>query len=528
MKTALVTIACGALHEEMGRITHPTFQAYATRIGADFLVWNDFHGHQMPHYKKTELGQLLDRYQRVLYLDTDILVRDDTPNLFELVPEDRLGALEEGQYADHVMTAARYMFAVGYNAIEWDRKYYNTGVLVVSQAHRAVFTPPDVEVDCDKEQTYLNLMIAYHKTPMFELPYRFNRTFLMDWVYGEERLDSYILHYAGAWAVASPEQQLETIRSDWRAWQQARPAYHFPRHFVFALDGSVSDQVAAEPSVRYAKEVLYPGDEIVVECEFPELLTHLNLPVFRKVEEVPGAGKWGKYRICHTRHDPAHVFVERLFPERVHRVNECSLRALGVELPVVHRTPRVTVHEEARAALAAKTGGSDLARLVVLDTRLDASLLELPYDIWESYVAALSTAGIAVALIGEGDADATRPASGCLDLRGRLSVAELLALLSQARALITADAGSVTLAGAFENWIGFIATSAHPEYVLPWRKGSQSYRADSLERARLYELEGRQPSAIEPVARRWSAAQLRASLPEPSSIVEFVRAASDT
>jgi ADP-heptose:LPS heptosyltransferase len=114
-----------------------------------------------------------------------------------------------------------------------------------------------------------------------------------------------------------------------------------------------------------------------------------------------------------------------------------------------------------------------------------------------------------------------------LDLRGRLSVAELLALLSQAQALITADTGSVTLAGAFENWIGFIATSAHPEYVLPWRNGSQSYRTASLERARLYDMEGRQPSAIEHVTRRWPAAQLRASFSEPSSIVEFVRAAND-
>src|SRR5262245_29050786 len=98
MKRAIVTIACCVEHEEMARYSHPTFRAYAARLGCDFIAWNDYSGHTLPAFKKLDLSSLLDQYERVLYLDNDILVRDDAPDIFALVPEDRLGIFEEGCY----------------------------------------------------------------------------------------------------------------------------------------------------------------------------------------------------------------------------------------------------------------------------------------------------------------------------------------------------------------------------------------------------------------------------------------------
>lgn len=59
MKRAIVTICCGDFYEQMAAITHPTIKTYGEKLGADFIVWNDYHGHVMPHYKKLELGKLL-------------------------------------------------------------------------------------------------------------------------------------------------------------------------------------------------------------------------------------------------------------------------------------------------------------------------------------------------------------------------------------------------------------------------------------------------------------------------------------
>ncbi len=79
MKKALVTLACGHFFEQLGTITHPTLAAYAKKIGADFVVWRDAAGHAIPHYKKLDLARLLDEYDRILYVDTDVIIRDDAP-----------------------------------------------------------------------------------------------------------------------------------------------------------------------------------------------------------------------------------------------------------------------------------------------------------------------------------------------------------------------------------------------------------------------------------------------------------------
>ena len=63
----------------MAEVSHPTLKAYAERIGAEFVVLSDEDAarHSTPHWAKLKLGDLLNRYDRIIYLDTDILVRED-------------------------------------------------------------------------------------------------------------------------------------------------------------------------------------------------------------------------------------------------------------------------------------------------------------------------------------------------------------------------------------------------------------------------------------------------------------------
>ncbi len=164
MKKAIVTLACGRFFEQLGRLTHPTMAAYAEKTGADFLVWRDFAGYTMPHYKKLDLARMLDEYDRVLYVDTDIIIRDDAPDLFELVPIDSLGILDESPYYDRAAAMTAYLVDNGFPPGEWDGRYYNTGVMVLSRSHRSLFVRPAVERDHFWEQSYLNLRIAADET----------------------------------------------------------------------------------------------------------------------------------------------------------------------------------------------------------------------------------------------------------------------------------------------------------------------------------------------------------------------------
>ncbi len=291
MKTAVVTICCGSFFERLARITHPTIAAYARKIGADFLVWRDFAGHAMPHYQKLELGKLLETYDRVLYLDTDVLVRDDAPNLFDLVPKDEVGMLEESKYIERTINMIQFMIAVGYDARQWDGKYYNAGVMVLSRSHRNLFVPPPTEWDNFKEQSYLNVSIARSKTKVCPLGHRWNRMYYMDWMFGEDRCDGYIIHYAGLDVLVSEAEYLDLVANDRATWERAKPHYQFARHVAFVVQGGLGSQVAAEPTVRYAREVQYKDDQLVIVSPYPSLFAHLRVPAYAAPDGLPQANR---------------------------------------------------------------------------------------------------------------------------------------------------------------------------------------------------------------------------------------------
>ena len=96
MKKAVVTIAVGERYTEMAKVTHPTLKAYADKVGAEFIVIDT--PTETPHWEKFKLYELLIKYNRIIYLDTDLIVRDDCPDLFELIPESKLGIFNEGRF----------------------------------------------------------------------------------------------------------------------------------------------------------------------------------------------------------------------------------------------------------------------------------------------------------------------------------------------------------------------------------------------------------------------------------------------
>jgi Glycosyltransferase family 9 (heptosyltransferase) len=526
MKKALVTIAAGDYYQRMAALTHPTIQSYADRVGAEFIVWSDVSEYTIAEYKKMEIGGLLDVYDRVLCIDTDVIVRDDAPDIFAAVPEDCLGMLEEGQCFDRRYPMYRLMEMVGRNFDAWDGNYYNSGVFVCSRCHRDVFVRPPVEYGNFGEQTWLNLMICDRQVRMFPLPYRFNRFVGPGYLYGgEDRLDAWFLHYAGVQTGMSRDQVLELIARDLQMWQRTRPRYRYPLHVAIEVDGGLGDQIAAEPAVRYARDVIYRGDDLIVVSSWPEIFRPLNLPVFHQFEQIPG---WYVYDRRHTRPDPA--ARDEVSLHQMHGTNLASRVALGVDLPLACKTPRLSVDPAAVNAVAGLVRPRDVDSLVLLHSGRGAAADTFPPDVWQSFAGILTDHGFHVAVIGKRDkgelgiVEFNR--SKCIDLTDKLTIEELIALVSRARALVANDSAPVQIAGAFDGWIGLIATLRHPEYVLPWRNGSQFYRARNLERAELYADYIHEPSG----ARKGDLdvcdqQRLRACLPEPSAILEFVKSA---
>jgi lipopolysaccharide biosynthesis glycosyltransferase len=158
MKLAIVSMAVGDFYNKVAELTFPTLRKYAERIGADFIELqpNDVYK-KFPHYLKYELGTVLDNYDRICYIDADIVVSPIAPNIFEKVPEDKMGLFEEGKYENRLAALQNYFTEKGLNAVA--TQYFNTGVIVASKEHKRVFEAPEVSEVSLFEQTYLNYRI---------------------------------------------------------------------------------------------------------------------------------------------------------------------------------------------------------------------------------------------------------------------------------------------------------------------------------------------------------------------------------
>lgn len=94
-KRLVISVAAGPDYKRLLDVTAPAMQAYASRVGADFIpVFDD----QATPYMMAAKYRMLDHakeYDRTLFLDSDVVVSPEAPNIFDVVPSDRLGVFDE-------------------------------------------------------------------------------------------------------------------------------------------------------------------------------------------------------------------------------------------------------------------------------------------------------------------------------------------------------------------------------------------------------------------------------------------------
>ena len=205
-KRLVLTIAIGDEYQKMGQLTHPTIKAYAEKTSADFLcIGEQLISQGRPQWEKFQIFDLLDEYDRILYVDTDLVIRHDCPDLFEMVPSDKIGLFNEAPFTDRRKELlVAICEANGIALPEWGGRYFNAGVMVVSKKHKPLFKKPEEggfgcyeEQYSFLEQSYLNVKIALDGVHVHELSHRFNHMTCMDTFTREGDLAPYIIHYAG-------------------------------------------------------------------------------------------------------------------------------------------------------------------------------------------------------------------------------------------------------------------------------------------------------------------------------------------
>lgn len=235
LRRCVVTVCMGSFAEQMAEISHPRLHAYATRIGAEFVVLRTAPV-DCPFYARYQIHGLLNDYERVISIDSDMLVAGDCPDLFKLVPEDHLGAFVEGRYHDRQPYIDKIQ--ARYGDIGWRNFYFNAGLLVVSRGQREIYNFDHGRYDGDEftDQTQINFNVQKLGIKVFDVGRQFN---YFAAVVDHNRLrrspgrfSANIIHYAGM--PRMPQQRLRLMRGDFWIFDRLIDPHRVPRRVVVA------------------------------------------------------------------------------------------------------------------------------------------------------------------------------------------------------------------------------------------------------------------------------------------------------
>jgi LPS sulfotransferase NodH len=153
-------------------------RCHAATHGLDLVVL-DWPGHPAwPMSSKFMVWRVLEHYARILFVDADVVIPPGSDCPLSFVPPTHAGLFDEsrfhrGQDQHGRMNAyAAFCQSHGFPSPTPFHPYYNTGVYVLSRAHRDLLAPPDrlLAASHCSEQDLMNVRIAQSGVPVFELP----------------------------------------------------------------------------------------------------------------------------------------------------------------------------------------------------------------------------------------------------------------------------------------------------------------------------------------------------------------------
>ena len=525
-QNAVVTIVHGEAYEKINELTKPSRLAYARRIGAKFDTMRP--AAEWPKdisfpWFKMNLFQKLDEWDRIIFMDADLIVSPDCPNLFDLVPPTHLGAFEEGKIEGRQgsLLAALHDYDIKTKR-PYLGSYFNSGLMVLSKIHQHLFIWPDNNKTVDNyyEQSLLNARAFAEYLPVMSLDYKFNRMSCMDLLTGEDRHAAHIIHYAGEchkmkiheYPDGRKEKEVhaeplvyDLIKDDLKAWDEKRPV---KRRIVVECSGGIGDVVCSEPILRYAIEKLYADERektsFTILTRYRKIFEHLESNPNVEVTSADGEyatdiGDWFKKKfgpttpVAHWKTHPPSEHVMRMFIpySAIHNLDFGMISLLRDSIPVEHKTPRlvVTRADEDELVQADRAMATRMDKDVIVHPGTGWESKTFPVEYWTEIINRLLEGRKRVIIIGKGmNAEhgvlpvGWKPEYGgsVIDLRDKLSMGALFAAIKSAPVLLTNDSSPVHIAGAFDNWIVMLATCKRPDLVFPFRHGTTSYKTRAV------------------------------------------------
>ena len=242
MNKAVVTFVQNK-YEPIMAVAITRLENYANKCGAALEVISLDDDSLDPQMDKFfYVGEKLKNYDQYLIIDIDILVRRDTPSIFDIVGQNRIGIYNEGatllnayghNQDDETVRWAAVALLIKLCKLQpipyakhgsWESPFYyfNSGVVVFGDKHREIYgglSPKEKdlcylhskEVPCS-EQALVNYNLLKNGFPIVSLPACFNQ---MTYNRNSDYLDTaYFSHYAGI----SLEDKIEAMQKDHKKW----------------------------------------------------------------------------------------------------------------------------------------------------------------------------------------------------------------------------------------------------------------------------------------------------------------------
>lgn len=492
MRKLVLTCAIGEEYQKVAEVTNPSKKAYADRIGADFLMIDANATTASPAWAKLAMYDLLGReYDRVIFLDADTLVRPDCPDLFEMVPEKGCAMFSEGEFLprEQEMREGASIWSGG--KLAWDQKYYNTGVIVASRAHRQIFRLPENTQDHYYEQTYVNIRIQQTRVPMYSLRYEYNYMGSLIERTGLPMEAAYIPHMAGL-PVA---MMCQTAKDILKSWEEKAPDYKYQRRVWVDVSGGLGDVIDAEPVVRFLLQKVYPDDDCKITTPWPRVFAHFADVQYG--EANPWGDNVGAFR-CESKPPDGHGYWQYWTHVTSNATDFASVAMLHRQLPIVERRIHLEILPEDVAEVDHLCDGFDLTKAVIVHAGRSWASRTFPLEWWQAVIDGLRAKGHSVCLIGsQGEIHGwllCEAREGMLDLRDRTSMGAYFEVIRRGKLLVSNDSSPVHVAGAWDNGIILIPSARHPDLVLPCRHGFPYWQATALYRRLTIEDISTQPS----------------------------------
>lgn len=302
------------------------------------------------------------------------------------------------------------------------------------------------------------------------------------------------------------------------------------RNFAIYLWGGIGDQICASPTLAWMFKN-FKGCNFVLATHYPELFKHLPFErIYDLNHEQPIWEKHLKFKTISPQVGPESLPWYFYCHGIVNCVDYCTMHAFRWELTVADKPITLSSTAPAQAIQDALPQQP----WVAVHAGRHWQSKTFPKDWWDGVLEALKAEGVVPILIGA-DADKNRgtvdvDAAGCVDMRNKLSMAESVWLLKNARMLITNDSAPLHMAASGDAWIALLATCKHPDFITHWRRPAPGahpewqWRQKNFTKGNMYYLNPNLPASEngiefgeldEKLMRKW--------LPDPAEIIEWGR-----